>query len=295
MRPASWSSSPASHEARHGRRVGHDSVGSLMSSPCLECLPTRLQNIRWCSRSGQRRKRQAPGGVAAVERGHGLRSLRNGDAWSVLRRDVLHVRVPVRLRGNVGWPQLEGLEPTIEVGIFAGSTDGVTLPVWNRGGHALHVRDVLEIHQRRAICEAQEPGNPGFIAKRRLHSLQRLLELRSTRDARSEDVAAPGGKEGPLQLKQLLQSLPGRRLWWRQQLSMLWPFERLIKHCHDVEALCVELPIKFNSRQQSTRALGEEALGFLPVGPHVDELNSVWNPLLLEEDPKLLAVWAPGG
>mmetsp|Transcript_22076 Transcript_22076/g.68747 ORF Transcript_22076/g.68747 Transcript_22076/m.68747 type:complete len:308 (+) Transcript_22076:51-974(+) len=84
-----------------------------------------------------------------------------GVGLAVLRRDVHAVRVVVALRGHVVGQLLEGGEPAVHVGVAAADVEA--LVVERARHHALHVRGVLHVHDRRVLV-GQEPRRRGVLA-----------------------------------------------------------------------------------------------------------------------------------
>ena len=185
---------------------------------------------------------------AAAARGRVvLRALE--DARAVLRRDVAHVRVPVRLGRAVARARLERLEPPVEPrparAVAAVAAHGLALPVRRaprtrstcetylrvEDGRARFQRDAtreressgyraratrggadaLHVDERRAV--GFEEPRAGRRAARGVDLVERRLErLARARARRAEDVAAPRREELALEPEQLLARARTRRV-----------------------------------------------------------------------------------
>ena len=71
--------------------------------------------------------------------------------------------------------------------------------------------------------------------------------------------------------------------------------ECLVQHLHDRQAVRHEVAVDLDRRQEAVGHLVEEPARLVAVAPHVDLVDPVRYPLLLQQQPHLLAVRTPRG
>mmetsp|Transcript_2832 Transcript_2832/g.11329 ORF Transcript_2832/g.11329 Transcript_2832/m.11329 type:complete len:259 (+) Transcript_2832:2492-3268(+) len=219
----------------------------------------------------------------------------DGRAAAQLRRQVVHVRVVVRLLSTIRVARLHRLEPGVDgrPAAVVAAAHHHAFVVGDAGGDALQERREGKVDV--ADLLAQEVGPRAHDGQRivgGVHDVLEVLHPLLVRPAAREPLQPPP-EELALQLEHLVRQRALLAAGRRQHGRLVR--KGLFDPAHDDVRLGDQAAVQFHDGQHAGGHLRQEGRGLVAVAAQGRLDHAVGDALLLELQPDLLAVRAPGG
>mmetsp|Transcript_51872 Transcript_51872/g.103227 ORF Transcript_51872/g.103227 Transcript_51872/m.103227 type:complete len:279 (+) Transcript_51872:657-1493(+) len=205
----------------------------------------------------------------------------------------MHVRVEIRLDVPVRRAALHGQEPLLDPWPLRVAPQSEPLVVGARGRHPLEKGSEHAVDQRELTSEEVGPSSDTKLAVDAAQQIFKVEALRTIGHGRGEP-AEPRREELALEREERAHArgLLGVRLGVGKEGAI---GEGALDGHDDVIGLTDHLTVHLCNRDAARRLHRPEPRGLFAVAVHVDLLHRIWHALLLEREPDLFAVRAPGG